>query len=532
MVSDILENIVIIPKPSQLTMLESSFILNTDTVIVADAAAHTEAEKLARGLRVVTGFALPVQEGAAHNSIRLSLDAALESLGAEGYELEVTRDGANLRARTEAGLFYAAQTLRQLLPPAAFGKTRADEVTWEARGVRVRDVPRFAWRGLHLDCSRHFMPVTFIKKLLEAMALHKLNTFHWHLTDDQGWRLEIKKYPRLTEVGAWRNGTRVGHEYGGTGYDDAVHSGGNQGEFDDVRHGGFYTQAEARDIVAFAKALHIEVVPEIELPGHAQAAIAAYPELGNTNETLEVCRHWGIIKHVYNPSERTLEFLEDVFSEVLEVFPGTYIHVGGDECPKDEWKASEFAQMRIEELGLKDEEELQSHFIRRMDAFLHARGRRLIGWDEILEGGLSPNATVHSWRGEQGGIQAAKAGHDVVMAPFTPTYLDYYQSADTSKEPQAIGGCNTLESLYAYEPIPAELTDLEARHVLGSQVQLWTEYVSTPEHAAYMYFPRTSAFSEVVWSAKEKRDYPEFLTRLEPHLTRLQALEVNFRALD
>ncbi|NJK46675.1 MAG: family 20 glycosylhydrolase, partial [Pleurocapsa sp. SU_196_0] len=331
---------MIIPKPSQLTPLESSFVLNSDTVLVADAAAHAEAEKLARDLRVVTGFALPVQRNAAHNSIRFSLDATLESLGAEGYELEVTQDGADLCAPTEAGLFYAALTLRQLLPAAAFGMTKAEGVTWEARGVRVRDVPRFAWRGVHLDCSRHFMPVSFIKKLLEAMALHKLNTFHWHLTDDQGWRLEIKKYPRLTEVGAWRSGTRVGHEYGGTGYDDAVHTGGNQGAFDDVRHGGFYSQDEARDIVAFAKALHIEVVPEIELPGHAQAAIAAYPELGNTEEQLEVCRHWGIIKHVYNPSERTLEFLEDVFSEVLEVFPSTYIHVGGDECPKDEWKAS------------------------------------------------------------------------------------------------------------------------------------------------------------------------------------------------
>jgi hexosaminidase len=528
---------MIIPKPNQLTPLESSFVLNAQTVLVANPAAQSEAEKLALRLRIVTGFALPVQSDAATNSIQLSIDPTLESLGAEGYELEVTENGAALRANAEAGLFYAAQSFRQLLPPEAFGHSRAEGVTWAARGARISDHPRFGWRGVHLDCSRHFMPVVFIKKLLEAMALHKLNTFHWHLTDDQGWRLEIKKYPRLTEVGAWRSGTRVGHEYGGTGYDDAVHSGGNQGEFDTVKHGGFYTQDEAREIVAYAAALHIKVVPEIELPGHAQAAIAAYPELGNselsnTDQPLEVCRHWGIIKHVYNPSERTLQFLEDVFAEVLEVFPGTYIHVGGDECPKDEWKASEFAQARIKELGLKDEEELQSHFIRRMDAFLHAKGRRLIGWDEILEGGLSPNATVHSWRGEQGGIQAAKAGHDVIMAPFTPTYLDYYQNADTTKEPQAIGGLNTVEQLYGYEPIPAELTELEAKHVLGSQVQLWTEYVSTPEHAAYMYFPRTCAFSEVVWSAKEPRDFAAFRTRLEGHLERLAALGLNFRKLD
>ena len=400
------------------------------------------------------------------------------------------------------------------------------------QGVRISDSPRFGWRGVHLDCCRHFMPLEFIKKLLDAMALYKLNVFHWHLTDDQGWRLEIKKYPRLTEVGAWRSGTRIGHEYGGAGYDDAKHSGGIEGAFDNLRYGGFYTQDQAREIVAYAQALHITVVPEIELPGHAQAAIAAYPELGNTGVQLEVCRHWGVIKHVFNPSEQTLQFLEDVFAEVISIFPSTYIHVGGDECPKDEWKASEFAQARIKALGLKDEEESQSHFIRRMDAFLHARGRRLIGWDEILEGGLSPNATVHSWRGEASGIQAAKAGHDVVMAPNIPIYLDYYQSADIKNEPQGIGGCNTLEHVYAYEPIPVALTELEAKHVLGSQTQLWTEYVSTTEHAEYMLFPRLCAFSEVVWSPRDRRDFGHFRDRLEDHRDRLKAQGLNYRPLD
>jgi hexosaminidase len=523
---------VIIPQPSQYARLETNFELNAQTVIVADANARSEAENLGGILRTLTGFALPLQTEASANSLHLLLDPKLDHLGAEGYELEVSANGVELRSSTAAGLFYAAQSLRQLLPAEACGKNRTEGVRWVVQGARISDRPRFGWRGVHLDCCRHFMPLEFIKKLLDAMALHKLNVFHWHLTEDQGWRLEIKKYPRLTEVGAWRSGTRVGHEYGGTGYEDAKHKGGNQGEFDGVRHGGFYTQDQARDIVAYAQALHITVVPEIELPGHAQAAIAAYPELGNTGEQLEVCRHWGIIKHVFNPSEGTLQFLEDVLSEVISIFPSTYIHVGGDECPKDEWKQSEFAQARIKELGLKDEEELQSYFIRRMDAFLHTRGRRLIGWDEILEGGLSPNATVHSWRGEEGGIQAAKAGHDVVMAPQTHVYLDHYQSSDTAKEPQAIGGCNTLERVYGYEPIPAELSELEAKHVLGSQVQLWTEYIPTPEHAQYMLFPRLCAFSEVVWSPRDGRDFETFQSRLEPHLERLRAQGLNYRRLD
>lgn len=510
---------VIIPQPSHQTAQESSFELRAETVIVCDAGTLEKAEQLARSLRPATGFALPVQTvPGPQPCITLGLTPDARALGPEGYELEADANGVLLRSSTEVGLFYAAQSLRQLLPTEIFGSSIVTGVNWIVPGTRITDAPRFAWRGLHLDACRHFMPLAFIKRLIDLMALHKLNTFHWHLTEDQGWRLEIKKYPRLTEIGAWRSRTRVGHEIGGT-------------EFDDVPHGGFYTQAEAREVVAYASERHITVVPEIEMPGHAQAAIAAYPELGNTGARLEVAQTWGVIEHVFNPSEHTIQFLQDVLLEVVEIFPSTYIHVGGDECPKREWRESSAAQTRMRELGLKDEDELQSYIIRRMDAFLDSRGRKLIGWDEILEGGLSPNATVMSWRGEEGGIEAAKAGHDVVMVPQSHVYLDHYQFEDTSREPLAIGGCTTLEKIYGYDPIPAALTDLEARHVLGSQAQLWTEYVPTPEHAEYMLFPRLCALSEVVWTPADQKSYSGFLERLEPHLSRLDALGVQYAAL-
>jgi hexosaminidase len=515
----VLKQDVIIPQPSQFVALETSFELGADTVIVANAGAITEAETLARALRPATGFALPVQT-ASHNHPHISLEITpdLEHLGPEGYELEVDATGARLRSSTAAGLFYAAQSLRQLLPTEIFNSSVTTGVNWIASGARITDTPRFAWRGIHLDVCRHFMPLSFIKRLIDLMALHKLNTFHWHLTEDQGWRLEIKKYPRLTEVGAWRSGTRIGHEIGGT-------------EFDTVPHGGFYTQAEAKELVNYASDRHITVVPEIEMPGHAQAAIAAYPELGNTGVQLEVGQMWGVIEHVFNPSEHTIQFLQDVLLEVMDVFPGLYIHVGGDECPKREWRESPAAQARMQALGLKDEDELQSYIIRRMDAFLTDHGRKLIGWDEILEGGLSPNATVMSWRGEEGGIHAAKVGHDVVMVPQSHVYFDHYQFEDTSREPLSIGGFTSLEKVYGYDPIPAALSDLEAKHVLGSQSQLWTEYVPTTDHAEYMLFPRLCALAEVVWTPKEQKSYSGFLERMGFHVQRLDALGVNYAAL-
>jgi hexosaminidase len=506
---------VIIPQPKQYVALETSFELQSDTVIVANAGAMLEAEQLAQALRPATGFELPVRTAPVSGPhISLEIAPELAHLGPEGYELEVDSNGATLRSSTTAGLFYAAQSLRQLFPPEIFNPGVTDGVRWVASGARISDAPRFAWRGVHLDVCRHFVPMAFIKRLLDLMALHKLNTFHWHLTEDQGWRLEIKKYPRLTEIGAWRSGTRIGHEIGGPG-------------FDTVPHGGFYTQAEAKELVEYAAQRHITIVPEIEMPGHAQAAIAAYPELGNTGAPLEVGQMWGVIEHVFNPSEHTIQFLQDVLLEVMDIFPGAYIHVGGDECPKREWQESPAAQARMRELGLKDEDELQSYIIRRMDAFLTDHGRKLIGWDEILEGGLSPNATVMSWRGEEGGIHAAKAGHDVVMVPQSHVYFDHYQFEDKSQQPLAIGGFTSLEKVYGYDPVPAALSDLEAQRVLGSQSQLWTEYVPTTDHAEYMLFPRLCALSEVVWTTRDKKSYIGFLERMGLHVRRLDALGVN-----
>jgi hexosaminidase len=389
--------------------------------------------------------------------------------------------------------------------------------------VSIEDAPRFPWRGAHLDAGRHFMPTGFVKKFIDLLALHKMNTFHWHLTDDQGWRIEIKKYPKLTTVGAWRTESVIGRQQAQR--DPA------QWKFDGEPHGGYYTQDDVREVVAYAKARHITIVPEIEMPGHAVAAIAAYPELGVTGESIPVATHWGIYDDILNADPATIGFMQDVLTEVMDLFPGPYIHIGGDEAAKAKWKASSRIQARIKELGAGDENGLQSWFIRQMDDFLTARGRRLIGWDEILEGGLAANATVMSWRGTKGGIAAAQAGHDVVMAPNSHTYFDYYQSRDTAAEPIAIGGFLPLETVYSYEPVPAEIDAEHAKHVLGAQGQLWTEYMRDPRRVEYMAFPRMSALSEVVWTPAAGKDYADFRARLETHLKRLKALDVNYRPL-
>ncbi len=506
----------VVPLPASWENLESHFTLQASTVIIANAETAELARQLADFLSPATGFAFPVQNSATDNAVWLELNPNV-TLDKEGYELEVTSKGAHLRAATTTGLFYAVQTFRQLFPNDIFSSSKIENTSWQTGSIRISDAPRFSWRGLHLDTARHFMPVAFIKKLLDVMALHKLNTFHWHLTDDQGWRLEIKQYPKLTEVGAWRKETLLGHAFS-----DLPHI------FDGTPHGGFYSQEEVRDIVRYASERHITIVPEVEMPGHAQAAIAAYPELGNTGEKLEVAKSWGVIEHVFNPNEATITFLQNVLLEVMDLFPGQYIHVGGDECPKDAWRDSSDAQQRIKDLGLKDEDELQSYIISRMDTFLHEHGRKLIGWDEILEGGLAPHATVMSWRGQEGGITAAKAGHDVVMAPTSHVYLDYYQSEETEHEPLAIGGFTSLEKVYNFEPIPSEFSENEVRHVLGAQAQLWTEYIKTPEHAQYMLFPRLCALAEVVWTVQEQKEYQDFLGRLKGMLGRLSVLNVTY----
>jgi len=512
-------DVSVVPQPVSVTTGEGAFVLRSDTRIVVDAATHRTGSMLAHWLKPATGYTISVREVAdADNTISLKLDRSLTSLGSEGYALEVTPKRVKIRATADAGVFYGVQTLRQLFPPAIFSPTPQKDVEWSAPAVRIEDQPRFRWRGAMLDVCRHFMPKDFVLRFIDLLALHKLNTFHWHLTDDQGWRIEIKKYPRLTQVGAWRKETRLGHE------SESPHG------FDKMPHGGFYTQQDIREVVEFARQRHITIVPEIEMPGHAQAAIAAYPRLGVTGKKLDVWPQWGVNANIFDPSERTIHFLQDVLTEVLTLFPGQFVHVGGDEAIKDQWKASEKVQARIKALGLKDEHEMQSYFIRRMDAFLAAKGKRLIGWDEILEGGLAPGATVMSWRGVEGGIAAAKSGHDVVMSPTTYVYLDYAQSKDPHELPN-IGGDLPLEKVYEFEPVPPALTADETRHVLGGQANIWTEYMPSPGNVEYMAFPRLVAVAESVWSPAERKNYADFVGRLDQHLQRLQYLDVNFRPL-
>ncbi len=517
--------LALIPMPTRVTSREGAFSLSARTKIQAPSTLRDLAERFRDDLRPATGLPLPIATSAAGSRIVLALDPRLKTLGDEGYRLVVTPRQVQVRAARPAGVFYGLQTFRQLLPPALFRKAPITGQAFRAPAVEIEDQPRFSWRGSHLDVGRHFMPREMILKHLDLMALHKLNVFHWHLTEDQGWRIEIKKYPKLTEVGGWRKDTAVGPP------PPRGKDGTRAWKYRGKPHGGFYTQDDVREVVRYAADRFITVVPEIELPGHARAAIAAYPELGNTGKPLEVATHWGIFKDVYNVNDSTISFLEDVLDEVLALFPSKYIHIGGDEVPKDEWKASPAAQARMKTLELKNEEELQSWFIRHFDTWLAARGRRLLGWDEILEGGLAPGATVMSWRGEKGGIAAAKAGHDVVMAPGQPTYFDHPTSMD-AQEPPSIGNYdNPLEKVYAYDPVPAELTAEEGKRVLGTQGQLWTEYVAGPRHAEYMIWPRLCALAEVAWSPREARSFDHFKQRLGVHLGRLAALDVNYHPL-
>ena len=512
----------IIPQPVKQTARAGRFTITERTVISTDAASISIGHQLARYLEPATGIVFRVQTGggAPAHSISLRRDRTLARLGDEGYVLDVGPARVTVRAAGAAGLFYGLQSIRQLLPPEIFREAPVAGVEWSMPAVTIEDSPRFQWRGGHLDVARHFMPKEFVKKYIDLLALHKMNVFHWHLTEDQGWRLEIKQYPKLTEVGAWRKETVVGRPRGATP------------TFDAKRHGGFYTQEDAKEIVAYAKARHVTVVPEIEMPGHAMAAIAAYPELGVTGQPIEVATSWGVFSDILNAEPSTIRFMQNVLNEVIAIFPSRYIHIGGDEADKAKWKTSERIQARIKELGLKNEEELQSWFIRQMDTFLVSHKRRLVGWDEILEGGLAENAVVMSWRGTKGGLAAARAGHDVIMAPTSHTYLDYYQSKDEATEPLAIGGFVPLETVYGFEPVPAELEPQFAKHVLGAQGQVWTEYMPNPKQVEYMAYPRMSALAEVVWTPKDRKDYASFLDRLSAHLDRLRALDVNYRPLD
>lgn len=506
----------LLPMPSTLARNPGTFVLSPDCRIVWKGVGASEcARLLAEYLRPATGFPLPVQpwteEAPPTPTLQLiqTADPSPDDAGflPESYTLTAKEQGIRIEAESAAGLSRGLQTLRQLLPVEIFAETRQD-ATWVVPCVRIKDAPRFRWRGLHLDVSRHFFTVAEVCRFIELLAQHRFSVCHLHLTDDQGWRVEIKKYPLLTTVGSNRARSLLGHE------------GSRPRRYDNTPYGGFYSQDDLRAIVAFAARRHILVVPEIDMPGHMQAAIAAYPELGNTPARLEPRCHWGISHSVLNVEDRTVAFMQDVLAEVLELFPSRFIHIGGDEAPKREWSESARAQALMAERGLHDEEELQSWFIRQMGRFLAAHGRRLIGWDEILEGGLADNAAVMSWRGEEGGIAAARQGHDVVMTPSKAVYFDYYQDEPVREEPLAIGGLTTTSKVYAYEPVPMALPAACRHHVLGAQGQLWSEYIPDQDRLEYMAYPRACALAEVLWSPDAIRNYASFLERLGTHRQR------------
>jgi hexosaminidase len=429
----------------------------------------------------------------------------------EAYQLEINDKGVLLVASSGAGLFYGVQTLFQLI--------QGNEGV-ELPHVKINDAPRFAYRGLHLDVGRHFFPVEFVKRYIDLMAHFKLNTFHWHLTEDHGWRIEIKKYPRLQEIAAYRKETVIGRAT--TRTRNELH------EYDGTRHGGYYTQEEIKDVVAYAASRYITVIPEIELPGHALAALAAYPQLGCTGGPYEVATTWGIFNEVFCAGkESTFLFLQDVLDEVIPLFPGKYVHIGGDECFKDSWKKCQHCQKRMKAEKLKDEHELQSYFIQRIEKYVNSKGKSIIGWDEILEGGLAPNATVMSWRGEEGGIAAAQQNHDVIMTPSKWLYLDYMQDS-ASTEPLAVRVLVDTKTIYGYDPVPASFTPEQAKHVLGLQANVWTEYMKTGDHVEYMVYPRAIALAEVGWSKKEQRSYEDFVNRLSKQRSLLDSWKVTY----
>jgi len=479
-----------------------------------------EKQKLARQfsdqLALVSGLKLAVKDMATTdttNAVIFQPDLNITD-NAEAYSLSINAKTIRIKAAVANGAFYALQTLYQLLPPAIYRKKKTPVKDWSVPAVQIADAPRFGYRGLHLDVSRHFFPVEFIRKYIDAMAIHKFNSFHWHLTDDQGWRIEIKKYPLLAKVGSRRVETLVGFFYENFPQ-----------RYDDDAYSGFYTQDEAREIVAYAKERFITVIPEIEMPGHAMAAIASYPYLSCNRTPVKVATKWGIFNDVFCPRDTTFAFLEDVLTEIMDIFPGKYIHIGGDECPKERWKTCADCQARIKSLNLKDENELQGYFIQRIEKFVNAHGRQIIGWDEILDGGLAPNATVMSWRGIKGGVTAAQSGHDVIMTPTSFCYFDQFQS-DPVTEPTTIGGFIPLKKVYFYEPVPAELNPVQAKHILGAQANLWSEYMPNGERVEYMAFPRVSAMSEVLWSENSNRNWDRFRGNMAKEFERLAAMNI------
>ena len=516
------KEITIIPRPEFMHVSDKNLVIDKHSRIIYEdpnPALRLMGEQLATFISSKSDFqpeVIPYSSiQSLGNDIFLTINLNDSTFGDEGYRIQnSSKQLISIQANDPHGVFYGIQSLYQLFPTSFF-EAKEKQSEWEIPMVSISDKARFTYRGMHLDVSRHFFSVDFIKQYIDLLAMYKYNTFHWHLTEDQGWRIEIKAYPKLTEIGGWRKETKIGHQWE------------TPKQFDGQRYGGFYTQDEVREIVDYAASKYITVIPEIEMPGHAMAALAAYPELGCTGGPYAVQGEWGVFDDIYCSRESTFVFLENVLTEVMEMFPSTYIHIGGDEAPKTRWKACPNCQKRIREEKLEDEAQLQSYFITRMAKFLEKHDRQIIGWDEILEGGLSPGATVMSWRGTEGGIAAAQMGHDVIMTPVSHCYFDFYQGEPTL-EPLAIGGYTPLSKVYDFEPIPEELNAKEAKHIIGAQANLWTEYITDNDGVTYMILPRMAALSEVLWSPAKKRDWENFYDRLPAHFARYEALGLHY----
>jgi hexosaminidase len=506
----------IVPAPASMTLQKGHFILSPKSTIVTNCNDENIENIISQFNSHISDFYKmpPMSRNMGNMAVKGSVCFKIEensTASPEGYRLTVTKDFIEICASNYAGIFYGMQSLFQMMPPE---KRKISRIKIPC--VEINDFPRFSWRGLHLDVCRHFMPKEFIFKYLDYMAIHKLNTFHFHLTDDQGWRIEIKKYPLLTEIGSTRSETLIGR-----------YSKDNN-NYDGIPHSGYFTQDDIREIVKYAADRYITVVPEIEMPGHALAALSAYPFLGCTGGPYKTATTWGIFDDVMCAGkDSTFKFLEGVLEEVIELFPSSYIHIGGDECPKTKWQKCPLCQQRIKEEGLLNEHQLQSYFTQRIEKYINSKGRKIIGWDEILEGGLAPNAAVMSWRGEEGGIAAANQQHYVVMAPTSCCYLDYYQG-DRATEPIAIGGYVSLKKVYDFEPVPTSIKPENTKFILGGQGNVWTEYIATPEHVEYMAYPRAAALSEVLWSPKESRDYTSFMNRMKIMIKRYDAIGLNY----
>ncbi len=508
----------IIPRPQSLEPGIGNFQLKSTTTITTDSDLLDLANQLNTILEPSTGFRLTTSTNITNkphtNCIYLHLTHDSFD-NDEAYRLQITKNLVDITAKTPAGILYGLQSLRQLLPPEIDSAKPVNNVNWEIPAVTINDSPRFKWRGLHLDVSRHMFPVSFIKQYIDIMARYKLNTFHFHLTDDQGWRIEIKRYPELTTISSNRSSTPIPSD---------------RDRSDNTPYGGYYSQQEIKDIVAYAADRFITIIPEIEMPGHSIATLAAFPELGCIGGPYKVRTSWGVEPEVFcGGNDKTFEFLENVLDEIITLFPSKIIHIGGDECPKDRWKQCPKCQQRIRDNQLGDEHGLQSYFITRIEKYLNSKDRSIIGWDEILEGGLAPNAMVMSWRGTQGGIDAARSGHYVVMSPTSYCYFDYYQSENHATEPPAIGGLVTLEKVYSYDPVPAELSDQQKKYILGVQANLWTEYIPTPKQAQYMAYPRALALAEVAWTNPQNKSLPDFMQTLNNELKRFDILKINYR---